>query len=120
MLPTIEQCHEFMAAINAGRQAFGLEPIDKLDFDACEPLNGRRCVSAHHLINLVTDEGSTGFSTFNMDDEDQARTLANALGTETDYFDEVLIPRSIKHVTDPFDYREYGLRERLVEAGLVD
>lgn len=145
MLPTIEQCHEFMVTINAGREAFGLEPLTTLEFDECEPNSSTNCLSARHMttpIGVSLSDENTNAKTWNSDldlrEVEANKRLAAAIDTVLcarspgGGGSTVLIPDSIKNVTDPFDglWIGYGytwkssddakaLRARLVEAGLV-
>lgn len=122
-LPTKRDTERFMRAINKGRAAFGLGPVEKLDFDACLPGDPWGCLSARHLISAVDDEASVGGSTFFLSRPEDADTLAGALGlrsTEGWGRSCVVIPPEISAVTNPFDQRVPGLRERLVKHGVVD
>lgn len=123
-LPTVEECREFLAVINRGRAVLGAEPLEHLDFDASDPADGTNCLSAHHLFALI--DAYVGSSTVRTN-LDQALPLAEALEAEVNEWNELVIPHSIRVVTDPFDKIEYNddddlrvaLRDRLVEAGCV-
>lgn len=115
-LPSVEECQEFMRAINEYRAIAGLDPLDKLDYDACTPCNSERCLSATHLFGPAGYD--VGFNLASPNADEPSAALAAHLGAD-DYL-AILIPRVIKRVTDPFDSQMYGLRGRLVEAGVVD
>jgi hypothetical protein len=124
-LPTIEEAQEFLRLINIGRQAIGLEEIDKLEFDESIPGSMDNCLSARHLIypaggvvgpDCASLRGDANASTF--------RRVLNAFGMKPRESNDHLyfpipLPDAILKVTDPFDSRVPGLRERLVEAGVV-
>src|SRR4051812_37046043 len=107
-LPSIEECHEFLATINRGRKAIGLEPIETLDFDECEPDDPKRCLSARHLFALG---GAIAWAA-DIEAYGQPQSLVEEFGGEGR---RVEIPEAILKVTDPFDDEMPGLRERLVE-----
>lgn len=128
-LPSVEQCQSFMAKLNEGRVALGLEPIEKLDYDACRPHDPHRCLSATHLFVRDTGSGYVAAFAAQASDSREAAALETA-GFEpspsegTDWFD---IPREITAVTSPFDSLTWqenaDMREpfkaRLVEAGIA-
>lgn len=129
-LPTVEQLHTFMETINKGRVACGLEPIERLDYDACTPGSTDNCLSARHLFCAV--DPVAGVSSVEAGPyETQIGEPLNAaleggkpLNADARY---VRIPDSILVVTDAFDGQDYledeeypaALRARFVEAGLV-
>lgn len=118
-LPTVEEAREFLRVINAGRVAIGAEPLAKLDFDGAEPNEGHACLSATNLFSLIGEHA--GSQTV----ENLPPQLAQAIGAEryagaTAGDSEFVIPDEIRVVTDPFDMKVEGLRERLVEAGVVE
>jgi len=136
VLPTVEQCRAFMAKINVGRRAFGLESLERLDYDACTPSDPQGCLSHHHLMEQISNDGETTNYYFHFEEGEQveAQRLATAFGVEAGASvkdsctcEECLhnrplsvpIPEEIRMVTDPFDRCAQGLRERLVEAELV-
>lgn len=134
-LPTTDQCMAFMDAVNRGRAEFGLEPLERLEFDECEPGDPENCLSARHLLVPVCDaagcDGSVGGCEFELLDGrgsnaivmGVAARLVRAVGTEAEEMVpgrvDVNIPDEILAVTDPFDAEVEGLRGRLEEAGLI-
>lgn len=119
-LPTIEQAQEFLRLVNVGRAAVGLDPIDTLDFDGAEPGHTVNCLSARNLFAPVAGEHAM-FSVGMTAVRGVPSEVVDALGMEeawpgAEHFD---IPDAILAVTDPFDEETPGLRERLVEAGVV-
>lgn len=112
-LPTVEQCVEFLEAVNARRVKGGLEPLNVIDFDGADPNNGHNCLSARNLYRPL-------FETIDAHWYVGTRN-ASAGGNVED------IPERILAVTDYFDGcdpREHGwplddLRARMVEAGVA-
>lgn len=119
MIPTIEQCKQFKRLVDKGRAATGQEPIEFLEFDKCKPDCSDNCLSANNLFHDAGySVGNTEFSSGNTNEGHDE--LPKALEAEGGlYFCDYIIPEAIKVVTDPFDKNEPGLRERLVEAGVV-
>jgi hypothetical protein len=126
-LPTVEQAREFLRLVNVGRVAGGLEPLELLDFDGAEPEAPCGCLSATNLVCALDDFASVGTIYFlGLRDSGRREAFAAAMGAmganvemtseSSDYW---VIPAGILAVTDPFDARVDGLRERLVEAGVV-
>lgn len=122
-LPSIEQCQTFLATINRGRVAIGLEPLDVLDFDGAVPDSVSNCLSARNLFTLSEDYESSVMPLY-VDNPDPRLCVVLDGGDE--------IPESIKAVTAPFDACSDGygsddfdrealaaLRSRMVEAGVV-
>ena len=126
-LPSVKQCQEFLRIINRGRKAVGLERIDVLHFDECEPASPFNCLSAAHLFEPA------GFRTSERvvsPRGDANRVLVTALDMPATTDSSVdpagfAIPREIKVVTDVFDAADddndllAALRDRMVEAGVV-
>jgi hypothetical protein len=130
-LPTVEQAQEFLALVNKGRTAAGLEPLEKLDFDGAEPMIPTGCLSALNLFRPIGVQG-----VWKRDLSVEARNAyraegpLKAIGCElspghslpatgfgaVSYWS---IPDAILAVTNPFDSEEPGLRERLEDAGVV-
>lgn len=115
-LPTVEECREFLRLVNVGRVASGRNALEVLNFDDASPESPIYCLSATNLF-VVNGHGRVGGVAANTTPE-----VVEALGmkrstreTEPGFF----IPAEILKVTDPFDARTPGLRERLVEAGVV-
>jgi hypothetical protein len=117
-LPTIEECQEFHRLINAGRVAAGLEPLDKLEFDACVPCSSTECLSATNLFTPVEIRVDVDYLCVTGDGGDTQRAVLAAVGCTT-VSDYPTIPDAILAVTDPFDRKVPGLRQRLEEAGVV-
>jgi hypothetical protein len=122
-LPTIEECQAFLKTVNVVLAAFGLPALDKLDFDNAEPMEPTNCLSARNLIKPISPEGKAGSTEFEVSPE-IGKQLAEGIGTwivddSNDDYHLVDIPDAILRVTDPFDQKIPGLRERLVEAGIV-
>jgi len=123
-LPTPDEAKEFLRLINVGREAIGLDKLEKLDFDACEPDDPENCLSAHHLFaHAGFSVGSVDLYLYLSRDPEKAEAVADALSLVP--FDNesgehyYYIPAAIRRVTDPFDSRHPGLRDRLEEAGVV-
>lgn len=121
-LPSVEECRTFLDTINRGREAIGLDPLTKLDFDAAQPSDGDNCLSARNLFaHADLDVGFTAL--WPRDDviSPMHEGLARTIGAKVNRADGCIpIPSTIKVVTDSFDSCDEGLRERLVEAGVVD
>lgn len=116
-LPTIEEAQAFLAVVNRGRVAFGLEPVKYLEFDTAKPMHPLRCLSA---TNLFVPVGCTYVAEVGAEVPPALRErLASVLGTRVIPCG-IEIPSVIRNVTDPFDSQVAGLRERLVEAGVVE
>lgn len=121
-LPSVEECRTFLDTINRGRAVVSLPELAKLEFDACEPSDGENCLSAHHLfahagLNVGHHHAWPNDDVISEEHED----LAHAIGAAINEGQQTLtIPRAIKAVTDPFDSCHEGLRERMIEAGVVD
>lgn len=121
-LPTVEEAREFLRLVNKGRTAIGLEPLAKLDYDRAQPGVSTNCLSAR---NLFAPAGILVFhDVVDLPERENERTRAvsllgaigSALLLDTD---GATIPDAIRRVTDPFDDRAPGLRDRLVAAGVV-
>lgn len=119
-LPSVEECRTFLDTINRGREAIDLPVLTKLDFDNAEPSNGGNCLSAR---NLFAHAGLCVGWEHAWSEDDVVLpahvAIAQALGTKVRDA-AVPLPYALKAVTDPFDRDEAGLRERMVEAGVVD
>jgi hypothetical protein len=95
---------------------------NSLDFDNADGGSTSNCLSARNLIIPISEEGLVDSWSFDLGDVDveSKRLLAEAIGTpyedDDDYID---IPDSIRQVTELFDWEVEGLRERMVEAGVV-
>ena len=124
MLPSIEQAQEFLRLVNVGRQAMDLEPLEYLDFDGAKPGAPMRCLSATNLfasagymVGAEAVRGAVGY------DQTVRVEVPRAIGCKkyqsADENPMWNLPAGIRVVTDPFDEEEPGLRERLVEAGVV-
>lgn len=119
-LPTIEECQAFLATINRGRVAIGLDPLDVLDFDGAVPDAMFNCLSARNLFAL-----SEGFTTAVMpghvENVDPRLCVVLDGGRR--------LPESIRAITEPFDacadkpgttqQATAALRSRMVAAGVV-
>lgn len=134
-LPTIDECQEFLRTINRGREAIGMDALETLDFDGCEPGNPRACLSATNLFVHVSF--SVGCIHVHAEDPGYERAqdkLIAALAMPPAGCGDRLfkIPREIVRVTEIFDESSnydgyYGerqelydaLRARMVEAGVV-
>jgi hypothetical protein len=115
-----------MDAINRGRAAIGLDPIEKLEFDECDVTNSN-CLSARHLFAADDDNARVWSDTVRADER-----IAEALGMEVigrrnaANGQEYAIPEEILRVTAVFDALgrseddRQKLRDRMVEAGVVD
>lgn len=124
-LPTIEQCQTFLATINRGRVAIGLEPLDVLDFDGAVPDSTFNCLSARNLFALSPDYPDTIVKPSYVHDADPRLSVVLDGGEG--------LPESITAVTAPFDACSDGfgpgvrpneadlaaLRARMVETGVV-
>lgn len=109
-LPSIEQCREFLATINRGRVAIGLDPLEVLDFDGAVCDHPQNCLSARNLFCV----GRKAFvSTGVVENADPRLCVVLDGGRQ--------IPESILAVTRPFDSGVAipALRARMVEAGVV-
>lgn len=121
-LPTVEECQAFHAKVNEGRVAFGLEPLDKLDFLRATPNDGSNCLSARNLFLVDDPQAYVWSDHVNLPDR---RTDALSAIDWTVYGDGVLIPEEILRVTNYFDRctsgdeRHVALRDRLREAGVI-
>lgn len=121
-LPTVDEVRSFVDKINDGREALGLDRIDRVDFDACDPDSSHNCLSARHLFrDRGREAGWVGSDEFFVRDTHDRESLASALGVKVnpDHSEGILIPPEIKVVTDAFDHIVPGLRDVFVEAGLV-
>lgn len=124
-LPSIEQCREFLATINRGRVAIGIDPLDVLDFDGAVPDSTFNCLSARNLFALSPDYPDTIVKSSYVHDTDP-RLCVVLDGGEG-------LPESVTAVTAPFDACSDGfgpgvrtnkedlaaLRRVMVEAGVV-
>lgn len=120
-LPSVEECRTFLDTINRGREAIGLDALTKLDFDDAKPSEGTNCLSARNLFAHA--DLDVGFTALWPRDaiSPTHEGLARAIGVEVNHADDCIpIPDTIKVVTDSFDFCDEGLRERLVDAGVVD
>lgn len=124
-LPTVAQAQEALALINTGREAIGLDPVARFDFDGSTPGSTSNCLSARHLFDLagITVTG-VALQPGARHDPAQTQALFNAIGARTSVYIGAVgratrIPMAIRVLTDPFDDEVDGLRERLVEAGVV-
>lgn len=118
-LPTIEQVQEFLALINKGRAAMDAKPLEFLDFDKADPDDINNCLSAR---NLLHEAGFTvGTSTITAEAVNANLAVPAAIGAAKASWTrhQYVLPAAILAVTDPFDDESSGLRERLVEAGVV-
>lgn len=119
-LPTIAECVEFLRRINAGRAAVDLEPLELLDFDGAQPGSTVNCLAA---CNLFYEAGYTMGGVFvlpTMRFEPRRREVMKAVGApEIEADGTASLPAAILVVTHPFDFELPGLRERMVEAGVV-
>ncbi len=113
-LPTIEQAREAHRLINLGREAIGMPTLRYLDFDGAEPMNCFNCLSAR---NLFREAGYAVASRRLLCHSIQHAPRPEALITMG--MTDERIPDAIFAVTDAFDEQVPGLRERLVEAGVV-
>lgn len=125
----VQDVHEFVGAINAVRLNGGLDPLDEIEFDACEPNSGTNCLSAHNAfmplgarVNPYTAQALAGRGL-------TPEVLAEICGTRVIRGSEVMIPEAILTVTSVFDSAgecsDEGtvlrpLRALFVEAGYVD
>jgi hypothetical protein len=116
-LPTVEQCRTFLDIVNKGRKACGLERLDKLDYDGANPGSTANCLSARNLF-IPTGAHDVGATAICLR---KTSRLIEALHLAQDHLSNgyYRIPDEILVVTDAFDYEVVGLRERLVEAGVV-
>ncbi len=117
-LPTIKQAREARRLINRGRKAMGLPALRYLDFDNAQPGNAYNCLSAR---NVFVEAGYEVMPTFvrtcTFRPAMPARSsVLSAMGMPVPEGD---IPDAIIAVTKAFDAEVEGLRERLVEAGVV-
>ena len=124
-MPTASDVIAFRDAINRGRAAFDLEPVELFDFDACEPGSTTSCLSAMHFAALVG--GTVGIHHFHFSDASAARIAAEVFNPSTpEWSGSVRIPEQIRRVTDVFDETAYGddrwcrLRDAMVDAGVVE
>ena len=121
--PTVDEVHEFMATINAGRKVAGLEPLTEVNFDDCVPSDGTACLSASMIVRAMGYfVGNAEFSP----EGERAKAIApkvfEAMGCSKSMSykgDGWIIPDAIRVVTDPFDDIVAGVREAFVEAGYV-
>lgn len=122
-LPSVEEAREFLEVINRGREAAGLEPLKYLEFDEARPGLGNSCLSATNLFLHVEDYGNMSGGPVGTTYVVTSDEVAQAIGATDRYGEfeipEFEIPEAILKVTDPFDNEAKGLRERLVEAGVV-
>lgn len=136
--PTVEECHAFLAKVNEGRAAFGLEPLTEVPLAASEPGQSCGCLSYRALIEPIRDTippregwkgGAVGCLAFTAPNGEAGAKLAAALGVDQDPMMGsafVKIPDEILAVTDPFDalvelsdVEAEAFRERLIEAGIA-
>jgi hypothetical protein len=117
-LPTVEQCRTFLDLVNRGREACGLEPLEKLDFDDATPGDVNNCLSARNLFKPAKAR-YVGTSTVDLDSPFNPLIGALSLAPMTASQIVYRIPAEILAVTDAFDNVVMGLRKRLVEAGVV-
>jgi homogentisate 1,2-dioxygenase len=124
-LPTIEQCQAFLATINRGRVAIGLDPLDVLDFHGAVPDSNCNCLSARNLFTLSADYPDATVMPVHVNDADPRLCVV------LDYC--AGLPESITAVTAEFDAcadgfgpgvrtdkdRLRALRTRMVAAGVV-
>lgn len=122
-LPSVEECQTFLATINKGREAIGLDTLEALDFDKAQPDSLSNCLSAR---NLFAEAGyRVGMDYVEPDRADCDPLALTALGM--DLKRRSVIPEAILAVTRYFDACGTGhegaelptLRERMVEAGVV-
>lgn len=127
-LPTVDECREFLALINKGREALGLERLEKIPvdvYDGCDPNNGDYCLSATTLFGkagffVAYETLDVKYGNRRPHRRPQENALIEALDLKwPSYSDGYIIPAAIKRVTDPFDERLNGLRERLIEAEVI-
>jgi hypothetical protein len=127
---TADDARAFLAKINEGRKAFGLEPFEKLPWSLYEnarPGDSTGCLSYQALMKDVG--GSVGGSMMSLHDEDTATTLAQAWDREL-VNNGVEIPETVLTMTRRFDglYDEGGEKgtdtdpvlNALKEADLID
>jgi hypothetical protein len=113
-LPTLDECRQFLETINAGRVAAGLEPVEKLEYDECHPGSADSCLSAYHLFSAQPKSHAIGSSTVLCSPVTEPELAAGVRQRDG------AIPDAILKVTLAFDRETPGLRDRLVEAGVVD
>lgn len=123
-LPTVEEAREFLRLVNVGREAAGLAPLERLDFDGATPGEPCNCLSARNLFCAADPMASVNDVSFSADSPRTALALtavARAIGAShaEKRRSSWLIPDAILRVTIPFDAQAPGLRERLEEAGVV-
>ncbi len=121
-LPSIEECQTFLATINRGRVAIGLDPLDVLDFDGATPDDASNCLSALNLFSLSPGYFSPVMPS-HVENADPRLCVVLDGGRR--------LPESITAVTGPFDACSYtgepgtsrqalaALRKVMVEAGVV-
>jgi hypothetical protein len=120
-LPTVEEAREFLRLVNVGREAAGLTPLERLDFDGATPDEPCNCLSARNLFCAMDPKAwvfSRGWDGSGFVVSARMPKMASAIGAERLTIGWS-IPDAILRVTDPFDARIPGLRERLEEAGVV-
>ena len=119
-LPSVEECQTFLATINKGREAIGLDALEKLDFDNAKPDSLSNCLSARNLFAAAGYDVLTTYVTPSRDRASDPHVFA-AIGVS----EPPMIPNEIRVVTDYFDACKYKdaslpeLRARMVEAGVV-
>jgi hypothetical protein len=129
-MPTIEECKEFKRLVDVGRAAAGLEPIEFLAFNAAIPCSNTNCLSATNLFSPARmSVGSLTVRAVKKELEafrtppfvsSSQQALVDAIGATDKRTGEWYLPEAIRRVTDPFDSMLDDLRERLIEAEVVD
>jgi hypothetical protein len=120
-LPTVEECREFLAAVNRGREALGLLALEHVDFDDAMPGDKAACLSARSVFRAAgCYVGSCEVTPMWRESAfEEALTAVGCVKLKNEKYESWWIPRSVKVVTNPFDHQTPGLRERMVEAGVV-
>lgn len=116
-LPTEQECRDFLACVNLGREAMGVHPLGTIDFDAATPNDGTSCLSANSVFHAA---GYMVGSDALYPNENANDEVPRAMGAEPSLNDnDWLIPEEIVRVTAVFDagHDSEGLRARMVEAG---
>ncbi len=117
-LPTIKQAREARRLINRGRKAMGLPALRYLDFDNAESGSPYNCLSARNVFAEAGYEVRPTFvrplSLMHRTSKQARPSVLSAMGMP-----EGNISDAILAVTEAFDAEVEGLRERLVEAGVV-
>lgn len=100
-----EDAQQFLVRVNQAREAFGLEPVDKIDYADADPGSTHNCLSARNVLQPILDTPNVSVSvnTMNLEADDTAEKLATAWGADRRLGAEVRIPEDVLKVTDAFD-----------------